>query len=709
MKYRTKSIDTSSIEKKNSIKYHDPPDHSSLPPLASLHAESRQNTCSSAIEVDYDLNPTELYINICESAWEQALAALEKNPDESRTWVVKRDPCGDDDEEDSSVRFLPLHSACARQPPLEIIISLLTIYPKASSIIDDNGMYPLHYACANQASAEVIGLLLLHHPPANLWRVEMGGYLPIHLTAQWGVRSPDVIDVLIQSNKTLACARDHEGLTPFEVAMYAEDYDYKQDVIDILRAHYEEEVMNEGDDSTISTRASNFVGAKKKRRPSAILLNQLDDMRDEAEKLNSKKLFVKESAERQIELEWEAINLTISQMKNQHQTTGKFPKRHLEMSSPDNDSKSKSSKTSSVDPVESARRATCTDEEASDADPLGKLPMPVSSSENVLATDIQKEARLGQDSGVSYDIPDNLFESQSYDPNDISYSASLSTTLNDDNEDEDEDESGENNEHNEKAESNLKEPRRSSKNIEPAIKKTQEDANDADKNEESKGTSEEKNNINKTVSRDSKGSTTSWLMQWRRLARRNRDPAPPKTAHIDMTDELNSTHIEKDFNAKKIKSLLESEPRLPEIEDLSQESEGVDTVSTQSISSLATHERLSKIKKENELMELEYAAQIRRSDAYSSKIKVAEIAVKNLATEIRKLMICEKETMRKMQILQDDMKVTTAVRRAHLKSMVADMEDDEIDISRTVGKSSGVLKKQRKTLDFMEEIIQDLK
>lgn len=266
------------------------------------------------IEVDCDLNPTDLYTSICALDWKRALRALEKNPIESRIWVVKRDPYSDKDDDDA-VRFLPLHSACARQPPLDIVIKLLSLYSEASSIIDDNGMYPLHYACANQASAEVIELLLVHYPQANNHRVEMNGSLPIHLSAQWGVSSPVVMKLLLNQNTSLACARDNDDLSPLELAINAEDYEYKDEVIDILRRCFEREAQYDGDDSTISTQFSNHE--KEDRDSSEHLVELLEKMKNEVIELHQRKSRLKKSVENQIQLEWEAVNLTLQQMKTQ--------------------------------------------------------------------------------------------------------------------------------------------------------------------------------------------------------------------------------------------------------------------------------------------------------------------------------------------------------------------------------------------------------
>ena len=264
------------------------------------------------IEVDYDLNPTDLYTCICACDWDNALVALERKPIESKTWVVKSDPCSDDDD---AVRFLPLHSACARQPPLDIVISLLTAFSEASSIIDDNGMYPLHYACANQASAEIIELLLLHNLDANTYRVELNGSLPIHLAAQWGVSSPAVMHVLLAQNKSLACARDNDGLSPLELAMNADEYEFSEEVIDILHSTFEEEAMNDGDDSTISTRFTAYE--KKRKKGKRNLMKELEEMREVVIGLRERKVSVKLSMEKQIALEWEAVNMAISLMRLQ--------------------------------------------------------------------------------------------------------------------------------------------------------------------------------------------------------------------------------------------------------------------------------------------------------------------------------------------------------------------------------------------------------
>lgn len=291
---------------------------------------------SRVIESDYDINPTELYQCITKSDWDGAMVALERDPVQCRTWVVRRDLCRDDEkEQEDPVRFLPLHSACAREPPLDIIIGLLTNYPEGAKIADDNGMLPLHYACANQASPAVIGLLLVHNPQANYVRVSMTGSLPIHLAAQWGVSSPEVMDTLLAKNRSLACAKDNEECTPLELAINAEEYDEKEEVIDILVKAFEKEAYSVEDDSTISTRLSSFIREKKgrkgkgsdarrsslvitphskKKQPDSPLnttlefISTLDEVREEIGELRGNKGLQEEGTREQADREWGVMN-----------------------------------------------------------------------------------------------------------------------------------------------------------------------------------------------------------------------------------------------------------------------------------------------------------------------------------------------------------------------------------------------------------------
>ena len=191
----------------------------------------------STLEVDYDKNLTELYRAITDQDWDTAVRVCKQDPDQAATWVVRHYEPEDDDGEDEELeimwRFLPLHSACARQPPASVVTALLRAYPDGAKCQDDQGMYALHYACGNQASRDVVRLLLVSFPEAAQM-VDPRGMLPIHYLACWGPSSIAVVDMLLVANRDVAQVRDMDGNTPMELAREG-DYPEREAVITALR------------------------------------------------------------------------------------------------------------------------------------------------------------------------------------------------------------------------------------------------------------------------------------------------------------------------------------------------------------------------------------------------------------------------------------------------------------------------------------------
>mmetsp|Transcript_15346 Transcript_15346/g.22652 ORF Transcript_15346/g.22652 Transcript_15346/m.22652 type:complete len:464 (+) Transcript_15346:51-1442(+) len=198
------------------------------------YSVSSRTSKQQEYEVDYDKNITDLYEAITNSDWEVAIKALENRPREARTWVVRHY----EDSDDIMWRFLPLHSACARQPPANVLSTLLTAYSEAARCVDDQGMYPLHYACGNQASREVIRLLLVANPQAAKI-ADPRGMLPIHYLACWGPSSVSIIDMVLVANRDVKTATDSDGNTALDLAKEGE-YAEKEAVIDALERWFEE-------------------------------------------------------------------------------------------------------------------------------------------------------------------------------------------------------------------------------------------------------------------------------------------------------------------------------------------------------------------------------------------------------------------------------------------------------------------------------------
>jgi hypothetical protein len=188
----------------------------------------------SKLEVDFDKNITKLYEAITSCRWNDAIAIAKSSPKEAATWVVRYYETEDQEEGNEIMwRFLPIHSACARQPPAAVISALLQAYPDGAKCIDDQGMYALHYACGNQASREVIRLLLMTFNEAAKMK-DPRGMLPIHYLACWGPSSVSVIDMVLVANRDVADVRDEDGNTPMALAMESE-YPERTAVIAALR------------------------------------------------------------------------------------------------------------------------------------------------------------------------------------------------------------------------------------------------------------------------------------------------------------------------------------------------------------------------------------------------------------------------------------------------------------------------------------------
>jgi hypothetical protein len=191
---------------------------------------SEQPIKSSVLEVDYDKNITDLYKAISESKWEAAIAAVKKNPEEVKTWVVRKH---DENPEKNMWRFLPIHSACARQPPVNVITALIAAYPEGARRVDDQGMYALHYAAGNQASRGVMRSLLMAFPDAAKLK-DPRGMLPIHYLACWGPSSISVVDMVMVANRNICDAEDEDGNTPMQLAKSG-DYAEHNAVVMALR------------------------------------------------------------------------------------------------------------------------------------------------------------------------------------------------------------------------------------------------------------------------------------------------------------------------------------------------------------------------------------------------------------------------------------------------------------------------------------------
>ena len=143
---------------------------------------------------------------------------MKSDPIQANIWIVRYDA---DDKSSFLGRFLPLHAACARHPPEYVIESLLSAYPEAASIVDNQGFLPLHYACGNRANEGVINTLLIIYPDGAKFRDHLGGKLPLHHLSLRGPYSVGAIYFLITVYPQAVQEKDNAGYTPVEIAKMA--------------------------------------------------------------------------------------------------------------------------------------------------------------------------------------------------------------------------------------------------------------------------------------------------------------------------------------------------------------------------------------------------------------------------------------------------------------------------------------------------------
>lgn len=175
---------------------------------------------------------TPTYQFISSQCWTAALRSLSQNPNEALEWVIKRD--FDENNIFTTTRILPIHTACALQPPLSIITALLEVNPKSASYADNQGLYPIHYACSNYASYHVIQKLLQVYP-LSISLPDPYGMTPIHHLVHWGISSPKALDVVLNlCNLETLELTDKEGHSVLELAISAESNDHYEYVVHTL-------------------------------------------------------------------------------------------------------------------------------------------------------------------------------------------------------------------------------------------------------------------------------------------------------------------------------------------------------------------------------------------------------------------------------------------------------------------------------------------
>lgn len=161
-------------------------------------------------DVDISQNVATLIKNL---RWKSAIARLELNPDEANDDLVGVMTRGGFQ---ASANMTPLHSACERKPPIEVIEALLEANPEAvTHRMMPGGCLPLHVACTWHASPPVISLLLSADPTTAKTVDELGNR-PLHTACFSGVALP-IIQGLLAAYPKAVLARNNQGSQPIDI------------------------------------------------------------------------------------------------------------------------------------------------------------------------------------------------------------------------------------------------------------------------------------------------------------------------------------------------------------------------------------------------------------------------------------------------------------------------------------------------------------
>jgi len=146
--------------------------------------------------------------------WKSVIARLECNPDEAYDELVGVMTRGGFA---AGSGMTPLHYACERKPPVEVIEALIEANAEAvSQRMMPGGCLPLHIACTWQSAPSVIGSLLRADPMTAKVLDELGNR-PLHSACFSGAPFPVVQDLLSTYSKAVL-SRNNQGSQPIDIS-----------------------------------------------------------------------------------------------------------------------------------------------------------------------------------------------------------------------------------------------------------------------------------------------------------------------------------------------------------------------------------------------------------------------------------------------------------------------------------------------------------
>jgi ankyrin repeat protein len=166
--------------------------------------------------------------------WQTVLTRLASNPLEAEKELLVQTRGGFM----SQRGFTPLHYACERQPPVDVISHLLEAHPGAAvKRCLPGGCLPLHIACTWYGSADAVSELLSADPSTAMATDELGN-LALHSACFSGAED-QVIVALLKANPTSVLTRNNQGSRPIDICKRLR-HENRRSVMAILNLKKEE-------------------------------------------------------------------------------------------------------------------------------------------------------------------------------------------------------------------------------------------------------------------------------------------------------------------------------------------------------------------------------------------------------------------------------------------------------------------------------------
>jgi hypothetical protein len=138
----------------------------------------------------------------------------------------------------ASTGMSPLHYACERRPPVEVVQVLIEAFPVATlTRAMPGGCLPLHIACTWGSSPDVVSVLLTADSGSVRVKDELGN-VALHSACFSGTDSR-VVEALLQSDAKSVLARNHQGSRPFDICKRLR-HDNRRVVMNLLTRKKEE-------------------------------------------------------------------------------------------------------------------------------------------------------------------------------------------------------------------------------------------------------------------------------------------------------------------------------------------------------------------------------------------------------------------------------------------------------------------------------------